>query len=636
MVTDRPLLEGKVTADEKRNIVLDWQWLEPTYQGLCGGVYCSVGTNPTILGVHFGGRIVDLTRAVSYIPSQDQVKEYLEIVMNKPHTLLSASEPSEWNPTINGKQTFHLVNEEPSGHLSDQIEWLQANDPLTYIANQGVVYKGERDTAAFYKSHVIPTIIAEDIEKLYDSVSFGKPRFGRSMWPKSAAFSFQTTPGLPQPHLEWAVKDYLSAFKNLPTYLLKDLKPLTWDEVLNGISGLRHVDAINWGSSMGINWNGGKRAWILTYLNDMGEERKNFMPEIWDQVKIQMERLASGRRVPWYFMGCPKDEPTPTQKEKVRIFMVGEICCTLIVRKFFTPVFRILQMTTSLSECAVGINCLSPDWDELMQHLEKFSLAFDGDHSKYDLRKAPDISGASYRCMIEIASLGDYSASDLYMMSMIPADLLRPLTGYSGMVYALDGSTPSGIPPTVNVNSLDNSLMNRCAFYSIYPTSKPGDFRRYVSHINYGDDFINTVSYWRSNFNFISMREYMAKYNLKITPGIKDADGKKFVPLSDLVFLQRKSTKLPELKFRVGRLSEPSIWKSLLAVIHSKALSPEEAAVANIDGALREWAFYGRTHYEKRRAEMKEILERHAIIHLSSEITVDYSAMIARTTSKYP
>jgi hypothetical protein len=636
LIADRPEMDGIVTADVNNNIVLDWKWPTPTYVGLCGGVYCSLGANPTILGVHFGGRKVDLNRGVSYLPSHRQIEAFLKIVMAKPHTLLSASHPEEWNPPVNGYPSFAVADDEPNGYMTDQVEWLKQHDPETYVTNQGAVFMGERGTKAFYKSSVRPTIIAQDIALLAPpGLEFDKPKFGRSMWPKSAAFAFQTSPGLPQQHLEWAVQDYLSAFRNLPKYLLKDLKPLSWDEVLNGISGLRHIDAINWNSSMGINFSGGKKNWITTYISDLGEERKQFLKEVWDQVDIQLVKLKAGMRVPWLFMGCPKDEPTLVTKDKVRLYMVGEICCTLIIRKYYTPVFRVLQMCTSASECAVGINCLSPDWEELMQHLERFQRAFDGDHSKYDLRKSPDISGASYRIMIEIASLGSYTAEDLVVMQFIPACVLRPLVSYNGYVYALDGSTPSGIPATVNVNSLDNSLMNRCAFYSIYPNSKVGDFRTYVSHANYGDDFINTVSFWRRNFNFITLQKYLATYGLKITPGIKDAAAKPFVPLKDLVFLQRYSAVVHGLPFRVGKLHEASIWKSLLSVLHSKSLSPEEAAAVNVDGALREWAFYGREHYEKRREQMKGILSKHCIIHLSKEITIDHSTMIAKTSERY-
>jgi hypothetical protein len=86
---------------------------------------------------------------------------------------------------------------------------------------------------------------------------------------------------------------------------------------------------------------------------------------------------------------------------------------------------------------------------------------------------------------------------------------------------------------------------------------------------------------------------------------------------NSLVFLQRQTTRLPGMFYRVGKLNEKSIFKSLLAVLHSTYLSPEEAAVQNVDGALREWFFHGREVYEKRREQMITIMSRKGILHLS-------------------
>jgi hypothetical protein len=232
--------------------------------------------------------------------------------------------------------------------------------------------------------------------------------------------------------------------------------------------------------------------------------------------------------------------------------------------------------------------------------------------------------------MVKIASMGDYDDKDLYMMQMIAADLVRPLVNYSGTVCQLDGSTPSGIPVTVTINGIDNSLMNRCAFFSLYPDSRVGDFRKYVSHINYGDDFINAVSWWRQKFNFLSVQQYLAKFGVKITPGLKEAEGKKFVDdIDDLVFLQRYTTVLPELPYCVGALKESSILKSMLCVLKPKSnYQPDVAAVTNCDGALREWVFHGEEIYESRRAIVAEVLDEHNIRHLSLVVEKNYHELL--------
>lgn len=638
-------------TDPKR---LHWQWPMPTFKGLCGGVYVSTGANPSICGLHYGGTrssdspSKDLTIGVSFVPSREDCAQAVKFFHAKKNVLVTADPPASWSPVINGVSQVYET-EMTSGSIGDQVSWLMGQestpDPLDMsqylkyrdkafatpmpVENQAVEV-GHRKEKAFYKSRVRPTVIAEDVQKLCPDVQYGPPKFGRSMWPKGALPAFNVSPGLPPEHIKWAVEDYLSSFQHMSPFLRELLRPLSWKEALNGIDGARFIDSMNFSTSAGIGFPGGKKAWIKEYINDQGQLERDFVDAVKDRVDYALKALRAGRRVPFIFNATPKDEPTDVNKDKVRLFMVGELACVVIVRMYFTPVCRIIQMTTGLSECAVGINSLSEDWEHTMQHLEKFKLFFDGDHKKYDTRKHPSISGASYRIMIEIAALGHYTGDDLFLMAMIASDLIRPLVNYNGDVVVLDGSTPSGIPVTVIVNSLDNSVYNRCAYKGIYPSAKVGEFRRYVSHINYGDDFINGVSWWRSSFNFVAMQEYLRKYDLEITPGIKSAKPRRFIPWEELVFLQRKSVKLPELDYRVGALNESSIFKSLLSVLHSNVLSPEMAAATNVDGALREWTFHGKKTYDHRYAQLMPILAKHGILHLSRMHGVSYEESLKK------
>ena len=604
-----------------------WKWPFENARGCCGGAYVSYGKNPAIVGVHFGGVLPSRMEGVSRSFSAQELGEYLNEIVRSPLALPGSSAPEVWNPFVNGKKTFTL-EEIGDPDLVKSAYWLQ---DAVIIEKQGAITKGSFPSSAFYKSRAVDTLISDSIKELCpEDLRFGPPRFGRGMWAKSVTHSISPSPGLPTEHLEWAVRDYMEAFQWISPYLRSNLKPLSWDEVLNGIDGVRFIDAMNWNTSMGIGFQGGKKAWITEYIDGSGHERKRFKEEIWTQVKFALSQLEKGERVPWIFNAVPKDEPTPVEKEKVRLFMVAEIACTLLVRKYYTPVCRALQMTTGISECAVGLNSASADWDSLWKHFGKFNNVFDGDYSKYDLKKSPAISSASYRIMLDIAALGHYTSEDLYIMSMISNDLLFPLVNYNGTVLAMDGLTPSGIPVTVIINGLDNSLMNRAAYKSVYPKAKVGEFRRYVAHANYGDDFINSVSWWRRDFNFLSMQKYLADHGTKITPGIKDSEGKRFVrSLDDLVFLQRTNQRLPELPFSVGKLAEKSIWKSLLCVLKPKQdYAPDLASAINVDGALREWVYHGETHYEMRRVQMIEILEKHRIRHLSMVCDLSYHDLL--------
>jgi len=673
-VCKRVLPEGFVTVQQETvgrydphmasSRVVLWQRPVKTQKGECGGAYISKGKNPSILGFHFAGMTRDLTLARSFCPSQDDCEFAMEhFCRTKASVAFTSNLPPAWARVCNGEKTFTPGDSHSVERFDEQVLWcrnhyltpeeddyrdlnpfaqqkeeeceaqedesddeqpdtVETSDVSDDEVKQGILALGTRPCAAFYRSKAVDTLIAQEVKNAFNvTEDFGKPRFGRSMWPKSAMYSFFPSPGVPREHLDWAVRDYMTAFQVLPPYLLENLRPLTNFEILNGIDGVRFIGSMNFSTSAGLCFPGGKKKYSNEFIDAEGMIRKEFLPEIWKDVQECIDMLERGLRVPWIYNATPKDEPTLSTKEKVRLFMVAQISLVILVRKYFTPVCRVLQMTTVLSECAVGMNCLSMDWEEVWTRLSTFQNVFDGDHSKYDVRKPPQVSVASYRIMIEIAALGNYTAHDLFVMSMIMADLVYPLVNFNGFVYCLDGSTPSGVPVTVIVNGLDNSLLNRCAYRNVYPSARPGDFRRYVAHINYGDDFINCVSGWRTRFNFLTMQEYLRKYDMIITPGLKEAEGKKFVnSLEDLVFLKRFSTSLPGLTYRVGKLDLASIHKMMMCVLSSSHLTLAQQTTMNVDTALRELVIHGEEVYEEYRSKLYTILDEKGLVHTSVNI----------------
>jgi hypothetical protein len=145
------------------------------------------------------------------------------------------------------------------------------------------------------------------------------------------------------------------------------------------------------------------------------------------------------------------------------------------------------------------------------------------------------------------------------------------------------------------------------------------------------------VSPERLNFNFLTFKSYLQAFGLDLTPGIKDAEGKPFVDrLDDLVFLQRYSSKLPELPYRVGKLSEKSILKQLLCVLKGKGdWDLAAATVENVDNALREWVYHGEEIYNERRATMDEILQQYNLRHLSRVIDTSYIDLLTSLQSEW-
>jgi hypothetical protein len=80
-------------------------------------------------------------------------------------------------------------------------------------------------------------------------------------------------------------------------------------------------------------------------------------------------------------------------------------------------------------------------------------------------------------------------------------------------------------------------------------------------------------------------------------------------------------------------LDESSIFKSLHSILKSKAITPQEVAAQNIDGALREWFFHGRDVFEHRRSQMKEIAHRTGM--LCTTLDQDFDDRVTEWKAKY-
>eukprot|EP00993_Chasmostoma_nieuportense_P003272 NODE_3_length_6477_cov_14.703780_g2_i0.p1 GENE.NODE_3_length_6477_cov_14.703780_g2_i0~~NODE_3_length_6477_cov_14.703780_g2_i0.p1 ORF type:complete len:1002 (+),score=32.05 NODE_3_length_6477_cov_14.703780_g2_i0:819-3824(+) len=636
-------LTGRISTNVnlREAVNVEWNWPTKTFVGACGAVYLSEGSDPGIVGLHHGSIEGEDNLGLSFIPSPEDVSKAIKEFYNRTSSIPPPFTDFSADRLINNEPVFDPSAPLRQQNIIDATHWMVDQEKphdSSPVTKQGAMYLGYRSQQAFYKSNALDTIIADEVRNGFDfQKKYGPPKFGRSMWAKSTRWSFNTTPGVPAEDLQWAVDDYMSAFQGELFPNLKEyLRPLSWDEVLNGIDGVRFIDAMNWTSSMGFNYPGKKTKWFEQYTDCDGNIKRKFNEGVFAETLRILADMLEGTPPGFRFNATPKDEPTPAEKEKVRLFMVAEICCTLIVRKYYTPVCRVLQMLTGISECAVGMNCVSKDWDDMILNLRRFANFFDGDYSKYDLRMSQDVSLAAYNIMINIAAMGDYTSDDLYVMGILAHELSAPIVNFNGDVCLLEGSTPSGIPVTVIINSLCNSLLNRCAFHSIYPHLKPGCFRRYVAHINYGDDFVNSVSWFTNRFNFITMQFYLAKYDIVLTPGVKDAKPTRFMKsFSDIIFLQRRSVLLPELTIPLGRLERKSILKSLTCVLRSTAISPALAAATNVDGALREFVLYGEEEYEISRKKLRDICVSKGIAHLCNNLDVPYIDMLKFVAGDY-
>ena len=415
---------------------------------------------------------------------------------------------------------------------------------------------------------------------------------------------------------------------------LKTLRPLTEIETISGQDGVKFVDSMKMSTSKGFPLSGSKEE-IITHL-DPTEYENISDPRIFDDMFMDNWRetrkcYLEGLRTYPIFKACTKDEPTKLTKDKVRVFQSAPLTLQCMIRQYYLPIAACMSRNPITTECAVGINSQGPQWNKLMKHLSKFGeeRMVAGDFKAYDQHMSSTMTSIAFSTMIELAKLSSqYTEDDIKIMSNLVADVVHPMMCVNGDLVELLGSNPSGQNLTVYVNSIVNSLYQRCVFYTIYP---PGSlettkFQDYVALMTYGDDNEMSVSSKAPLYNHTRMQEVYASQGIEYTMADKDAVSVPYIMLEEADFLKRATIFRPEYSdpttgvegMYLAKLSEESIFKSLHCNMLSKVVSKEEIARQCLDGALRELWFHGREHFEMRHEQFKNIVAEHDWRHVIS------------------
>jgi len=267
-----------------------------------------------------------------------------------------------------------------------------------------------------------------------------------------------------------------------------------------------------------------------------------------------------------------------------------------------------------LTECAVGIDPHSPDWDRLYRHLlengEDRVIA--GDFANFDHKATPEISWAVFSVFFKIAKAAGYSDADIKTMRAIAADVIYPVMNMSGHLLSIFGSNPSGQNLTVYYNSVLNSILHRYAFFQQYPVGFLSNtpFASVVRLTTYGDDCFMTVRKGYDRFNHTTIQQEFGKMNCKYTMADKDQESVPYINIFDADYLKRKTVfrrEYGKAGMYIAQLDENSIYKSLYCNMLSDVDPPEAVSAMAIEGAIREWFFYGEEVYEDRRAKVLEV-----------------------------
>jgi hypothetical protein len=600
-----------------------------TFGGLCGATLISQTHRPQILGFHVGGAS-GTPKGCFCLLTQQQISDALPHLRKVDGVLLTGN-IEKFTPQILG---VSILTNEPL-HPKSALNYLPEGSQFSYYGS----CPGSTSSRSDVRRTPISDIVADvtGVENIWGAPKMKPEWFG---WQKCLANA--SLPGTPFPHdlLATSIADYKKPLVELiRTDLWKTARPLNDHENLCGIPGKKFMDAINLNTSIGYPLNGAKRKFV-TELEPTDDKPNNRVldPIIMDEIARCEDMYARGFRAMTIAKACKKDEVLPVAKEKCRIFYGNPLSLTFLIRKYYLPMLRFLQMNPLLSECAVGINCHGPEWEEFHTHTMKHgsSRLFGGDYGKYDQKLPSQLLIASMRILIDLARECNYSERDLLIMEAMAGDIVYALIAFNGDLVGLNSGTHiSGNSLTVILNGISGSLNLRCFFYTRYSSTIA--FRGAANMMTYGDDNIGTVDPKYPEFNIKACSEFLATYGQTYTMPDKESELTPYLDEDEFEFLKRESIYHPRLGKHLGALSRKSIYKSLHCYIRGKGhpLTPDEACALNIDTAIREFFNHGKDVYESERVLMNEVAAKAEISHMCALLQETYEDRVDDWYSKY-
>lgn len=378
---------------------------------------------------------------------------------------------------------------------------------------------------------------------------------------------------------------------------------------LNGLPGVKYIDKINTNSSMGFPWNKTKKQFLDRISTERYPQGVNFPEDIWAKVREVEDAYANGRRAYPVFMGHLKDEPVTFEKRavsKTRLFAGGPVHWSVVVRKTLLSFVKLVQENKLTFEAGPGTVCQSIEWQQLREYLTQFGMdqIIAGDYSKFDKRMIADFIMAAYWIIAELHERAGHSEQMYTKIMAIGTDVAYPLMNIRGEIVMFYGTNPSGHPLTVIINSIVNGLYMRYAYTQLgYDVTQ---FKKHVALMTYGDDNAMGVSKAVPNFNHTAVQAVLAEIGVVYTMADKESESVPYIHIDAVAFLKREWRFDQDIGAYVCPLDEDSIQKSLMCWVPSNTICPEEQMVAVIQSAIREYFWYGREIFERKRAFFME------------------------------
>lgn len=567
-----------------------------TDRGDCGSICLSFDNcGPIILGIHVA-------------KSEQNLRYSLRVTENDIDNMLSKFPV----PMVQSGDVNYTSESVPQ-----QLGPLNTKAEVRFIPDgNAIVYGSFNGHRTKPKSHVEPSPLSYVLTDYGYKLTHGKPVMrGWEPWYNNLLPSLDSGT-----HIE--VDTIMKCADSFAEDIVKGLddeakaKLIEYDDftVTNGAAGVRFVDKINRNTSAGFPFNKSKKH----FINNIQPQHElqdpvEFDDEIMARVSKCADKYDNLTQYHPIYMASLKDEPRSFKKIKeknTRVFTGGPVEHIFVTRRELLSYTKVMQENKFVSECAAGTIAQSVEWDHIYKYLTHFGedRIFDGDHSKFDKSMEAVAILAVFRVITQVLEKCGASQEHINRCWCIGYDLAFAFINFNGTLIQMCKGHVSGEALTVLVNSHCNSLYLRYAYSKVHPMKICSDFKKNITLMTYGDDFVGGVNPYCGFFNFRVLKGELAKIGLKITPADKEAGDYDLMNIQKINFLKRNFRFEHEFQRYVCPLDVESIRKSLMVNVKSKTIPEEMQSAQCIGSAVREYFWYGRETFEKERSFLQHIV----------------------------
>lgn len=667
-VTTRPIgvtsiykdAQGEVTIDKFRAVphmrvhedddprVMTYKMSKQTFPGLCTTPLVAMGRVPYIVGFHIGGNelvegrehtahtLEECKKGYALMLTRKEVTEAMEALYDScPMALRVASSTTMKLESVD--QNIAL-----KGYVHDKspLSFMEQGDLTCWGAHTG---QRRRITSRCAKSCISDAVAAELGSP---NIWSGPKNIGNSRPWHAELECYMSQQDVNPKYANMAFIDLstsLGKFLEGNAELKANVHPYPIEVALAGATECYGVDSMNMSTSTG--WPLNKRKEDVLNFDLPPHERIGrpaaLPANLQQEVEECIETLRSGKRTYNVFRGNLKDEPTKVDKEKVRVFTGSPIVLTVIMRMYFLAISKFIMENPIAFECAVGLNCHGPDWDELVKHFTKngFDRIIAGDFKAFDSMVCAMMTIMAFKICILVAVWAGFSPEDISLMESIATEVVYAIIEMHGDFVSPNGSNPSGHMLTVIINCIIGSLYFRCVYYE--EAHRLGIknlplFNEAVALATYGDDNVSSVKSGFDWYNHTTIQRVLATYGVQYTMADKTSESRPFISIEETEFLKRTPVYNDEIGRWWAPLHEQSIVKSLHCNVMSEVLSAGEHAAECIEGAMSEYFFHGQDVYEDRAQKLQRVAEQCGIVpHLDDGVFRPYRCRMHDYKEKY-